>query len=224
MLRCISFWNDGKLVVIVHVIRLIYQFDGSGQGPSVWVLCSIDTRAPTHTKRQTWNRSVLFRVTQESAILIVCFVTNLLITSGRVVVCFFFLCHAASADIVESVKQRFSKWGFKTFKGLSVRVVQNGASIFFRESLIFQITCCLRCYVTSKVKTVMDLVSPGTKLIGSFRLLWTKLHCFRHHYHQSVSFGASLSDQALAMVLGWQVPFFIEPPKKSESLFSLTPP
>lgn len=48
-LWCISFWHDGKLVVIVHVIRIILQFDGSGQGASVEG-CAASKHTCTHTK------------------------------------------------------------------------------------------------------------------------------------------------------------------------------
>ena len=74
MLWCISLWHEGKLVVIVHVIRIILQFDGSGQGLFV-VSCMADTHAHAHAHAHAnkipWKRSVLLRVTAESTILIV---------------------------------------------------------------------------------------------------------------------------------------------------------
>lgn len=53
--------------MIAHVIRLILQFDGSGQGLSVEG-CSTDTHAHIQTKDR--NRSALFRVTTECTIFI----------------------------------------------------------------------------------------------------------------------------------------------------------
>ena len=88
-LRCISFGEDGKLVVIVHVNRLIFHFAGSGQGTSVagWAAWS---QAHAHTNRKAMNSpgAVCSDDTVDSPHR--CFLTSLLITSGGVVWCFSF--------------------------------------------------------------------------------------------------------------------------------------
>lgn len=122
-----------------------------------------------------------------------CFVTSLLITSGRVVLCFFFLCHAASADQAVVPKVRF-----KYFQG-SVRLCQK-PSIYFRDSLIFRLHMnCLHCYVPPRVKAVMHLESlahSGSDLIG-FCLMCILLDIFIISLRPLVH---CLPDQALAMV------------------------
>lgn len=65
MLWCISFWHDGKLVVTVHVVRIILQFDGSGQAQSVRG-CAAETHVLPQTKNpgtdlycSEWRQSLL---------------------------------------------------------------------------------------------------------------------------------------------------------------------
>ena len=87
-LWCISFWEDGKLVVSVHVNRVILHFAGAGQGTSVagW---AARPRAHAHQNIQAMNRTGAVCSDDRVHYPHGCFVTSLLITSGQS--CFVFL-------------------------------------------------------------------------------------------------------------------------------------
>lgn len=77
-------------------------------------LCSRGTHVRTHTHTLNQNPykplEQICTVTRESTVLI--FVLSPIITSGRVVLWFLSLCHAASADHAACLMLRFLTWGF----------------------------------------------------------------------------------------------------------------
>lgn len=115
------------------------------------------------------------------------FVTSLLITSGRVVLCVFFLCHAASADHVSSIMQWFSNWGWNTLRGLPVDIVKK-FSIYCRESLVFSLHVnYLHCYEHT-VKNIQSylffesLRQSELNNLGFYELMGTHLGNFVNPY------------------------------------------
>lgn len=131
----------------------------------------------THTNKKLRNRSALFRVTGVYYFHR-CFVTSLLITSGRVVLCFCFRCHTASAQHIDCIKQWFLKW--------------------FLDYILTSLL--VRSHSEQKNRCIW---SPWGQWMRSFGRLLTIIHQFRHHYHLSISFGVLFIWSFFCQSLWW---------------------